>query len=41
MATGLSARARLTMGWLRAEYWLARKLLPDVYSNDALITFNT
>ncbi|MEE6165695.1 MULTISPECIES: TylF/MycF/NovP-related O-methyltransferase [unclassified Mycolicibacterium] len=41
VATGLSTKARLTMRWVRAEYWLARKLLPDVYSNDALITFNT
>lgn len=26
---------------VRAEYWLARKLLPKVYSNDALICFNS
>jgi hypothetical protein len=26
---------------VRAEYWLARTLLPDVYSNDALICFNS
>ncbi len=33
-----------TRAWLkavRAEYWLARNLLPDVYSNDALICFNS
>jgi hypothetical protein len=28
--------------WIvRSEYWLARTILPDVYANDALITFNS
>ncbi|AIU05668.1 methyltransferase [Mycolicibacterium smegmatis] len=41
VANGLSVRARLLTQAVRAEYWLARKLLPDVYSNDALICFNS
>jgi hypothetical protein len=40
VATGLSAGTRLRMWWVRTEYWLARTILPDVYANDALITFN-
>ncbi|AKS31972.1 TylF/MycF/NovP-related O-methyltransferase [Mycolicibacterium goodii] len=39
--TRLSFPARLKMLAVRGEYWLARTILPDVYSNDALITFNT
>jgi Macrocin-O-methyltransferase (TylF) len=41
VATGLSARTRIWLWAVRAEYWLARTLLPDVYSNDALICFNS
>lgn len=41
VAKGLSVRTRLLMRAVRAEYWLARTLLPDVYSNDALICFNS
>ncbi|RDH76134.1 class I SAM-dependent methyltransferase [Mycolicibacterium moriokaense] len=41
MANGLSVRARLLMRAVRAEYWVARTLLPGVYSNDALICFNS
>jgi hypothetical protein len=37
---GLSLRTRLQMRAVRAEYWLARTVLPDVYSNDAMICFN-
>src|SRR5262245_17267051 len=40
VSKGLSFRAQLLMRAVRAEYWLARKILPDVYSNDALICFN-
>ncbi|GAB4934388.1 class I SAM-dependent methyltransferase [Mycobacterium avium subsp. hominissuis] len=40
VATGLTPGTRLRMWWVRTEYWLARTLLPDVYANDALITFN-
>lgn len=39
--SGLSAKARLKLRVVRAEYRLVSKLLPDVYSNDALVTFNT
>jgi Macrocin-O-methyltransferase (TylF) len=41
VANGLSVRAQLWLRAVRAEYWIARKLLPDVYSNDALICFNS
>jgi len=37
----LSARARLLLWWVRTEYTLARKLLPDVYANDGLISFHS
>ena len=40
MATGLSASARLAVGVVRTQYWLARTLLPDVYANDGLISFH-
>lgn len=40
MANRLSVRTRLWLRAVRAEYWLARTLLPDVYANDALICFN-
>ncbi|BCO47489.1 methyltransferase [Mycobacterium intracellulare] len=40
VAPGLTTGTRLRMWWVRTEYWLARTLLPDVYANDALITFN-
>lgn len=36
----LSVRARLLLWWVNTEYALARKLLPDVYANDGLITFH-
>lgn len=36
----LSPRARLLLWWVRTEYALARKLLPDVYANDGLISFH-
>jgi hypothetical protein len=41
VANGLSVRARLQLWAVRREYWLARTLLPDVYSNDAMICFNS
>lgn len=41
MANPLSARARLLLWWVRTEYAVARRLLPDLYANDALITFNS
>jgi len=41
VANGLSVRARLQLWAVRREYWLARKLLPNVYSNDAMICFNS
>jgi Macrocin-O-methyltransferase (TylF) len=41
VANRLSLRTRFWLNAVRAEYWLARKLLPDVYSNDALICFNS
>ena len=41
VASRLSARTRLWLWAVRTEYWLARTLLPNVYSNDALICFNT
>lgn len=37
----ISGRTRLWLRAIRAEYWVARKLLPNVYSNDALICFNS
>ena len=37
----LSLPTRLVLRAVRAEYWLARKLLPKVYSNDGLICFNS
>ncbi|BBZ01769.1 methyltransferase [Mycolicibacterium chitae] len=40
MVNKLSLRTRLWLRAVRAEYWLARTLLPNVYSNDALICFN-
>lgn len=40
MAKGLSVRARLLLGAVRSQYWLARKLLPNVYANDGLISFH-
>ncbi|OCB27511.1 TylF/MycF/NovP-related O-methyltransferase [Mycobacterium parascrofulaceum] len=40
VATGLTTGTRLRMWWVRTEYWLARTILPDVYANDALVTFN-
>jgi hypothetical protein len=40
MATGLTVRARLLLKMVRFQYWLARKLLPDVYANDGLISFH-
>jgi hypothetical protein len=36
-----SRRTRLWLRAVQAEYWLARTLLPKVYSNDALICFNS
>ncbi|MGV0838515.1 class I SAM-dependent methyltransferase [Mycolicibacterium thermoresistibile] len=41
MGSKLSLPARLWLRAVRAEYWLARKLLPNVYSNDAMICFNS
>jgi hypothetical protein len=41
VANGLSLRTRLWLWAVRKEYWLARTLLPDVYSNDGLICFNS
>jgi hypothetical protein len=41
VVTRLPLRTRLWLRAIRAEYWLARTLLPDVYSNDALISFNS
>lgn len=41
MSEGLKLSTQLWLKAVRAEYWLARKLLPDVYSNDALICFNS
>lgn len=40
VATGLDAKTRLLMWWVRTEYWLARALLPDVYASDGLISFH-
>lgn len=40
VAHGLKGGTRLRLWWVRTEYWLARTLLPDVYANDALVTFN-
>jgi Macrocin-O-methyltransferase (TylF) len=37
----LSRRTRLWLRSVRAEYWLARTLLPKAYANDALICFNS
>ncbi|UXA04211.1 TylF/MycF family methyltransferase [Mycobacterium sp. SMC-2] len=36
----LSLRARLLLWWVRTEYAIARKVLPDVYANDGLISFH-
>lgn len=41
VAKGLTLPTRFWLKAVRAEYWLARKLLPNVYSNDALICFNS
>lgn len=41
MADELSLRTRIQLWAVRKEYWLARTLLPKVYSNDALICFNS
>ncbi|AGB20791.1 Macrocin-O-methyltransferase (TylF) [Mycobacterium sp. JS623] len=41
MVSGLSRRTRLWLWSVRAEYWLARTLLPKTYANDALICFNS
>ncbi|MGV9800278.1 TylF/MycF/NovP-related O-methyltransferase [Mycobacterium sp. NPDC003449] len=41
VAKGLAIPTKILLRAVRAEYWLARKLLPDVYSNDALICFNS
>ena len=41
MVSGLSRRTRLWLRSVRAEYWLARTLLPKAYANDALICFNS
>ena len=41
MAKNLSLKTRLWLRAVRAEYWVARTLLPNVYSNDALICFNS
>jgi hypothetical protein len=41
VANGLSVRTRIWLWAVRAEYWLARTLLPNVYSNDALVCFNS
>jgi macrocin-O-methyltransferase TylF-like protien len=41
VVTRLPLRTRLWLRAVRAEYWLARTVLPDVYSNDALISFNS
>ncbi len=40
VANGLDAKTRLLMWWVRAEYWLARTVLPDVYASDGLISFH-
>jgi Macrocin-O-methyltransferase (TylF) len=40
VATGLDVKTNLLMWWVRTEYWLARKLLPDVYASDGLISFH-
>lgn len=40
MADELTLRTRIWLWAVRKEYWLARTLLPNVYSNDALICFN-
>ncbi|ALR14374.1 methyltransferase [Mycobacteroides saopaulense] len=41
MADELSLRTRIQLWAVRKEYWLARTLLPKVYSNDALVCFNS
>ena len=41
MAKKWSARFRLAWFALRTAYWIPRKVLPDVYSDDALICFNS
>ncbi|AWT51376.1 Rmt3 protein [Mycolicibacterium smegmatis MKD8] len=41
VADGLTFRTRMLLRWVRFEYWLARTLLPRVYSNDAMICFNS
>ncbi len=41
MAKNLSLKTRLWLRAVRAEYWVARTLLPNVYANDALICFNS
>lgn len=41
MASTLLPRTRIWLWAVRAEYWLARKLLRGAYSNDALICFNS
>jgi hypothetical protein len=41
VVTGPLRRTRLWLRAVQAEYWLARTLLPKVYSNDALICFNS
>nr|WP_099039062.1 class I SAM-dependent methyltransferase [Mycobacterium neglectum] len=40
MANRLSVGARLRLRLVRTEYWLARTLLPDVYANDAFVSFH-
>ena len=40
MASGLTVRARLLLKAVRFQYWVARKVLPDVYANDGLISFH-
>ncbi|CQD13047.1 MtfD protein [Mycobacterium lentiflavum] len=40
MANGLDVKTRFLMWWVRGEYWLARKVLPDVYASDGLISFH-
>ncbi|OAT70320.1 methyltransferase [Mycobacteroides immunogenum] len=41
MKSGLSRRARIWLWAVRKEYALVRAILPDVYANDALVTFNS
>ena len=40
MPSPLPAKVRLMLWVVRAEYWLARTLLPNVYADDGLLSFH-